>query len=184
MKRSLWIAWPFPLAVLLTLGAGCQPVAKRATAAPASAIDPNAMEEPAAPVPVPVPPPPPLPAKPALPDKIVLDEATLKFEGSKLSPKGLKAIKKVAEHLPSGGGYVLVVTGYTPTGMPRPRAIVWSHRRADAVAKALIRDGFPGNRIMVRGLGAENPIADNRTAMGRMKNRRVELEFRPPSESD
>jgi outer membrane protein OmpA-like peptidoglycan-associated protein len=51
-----------------------------------------------------------------------------------------------------------------------------SSQRAAAVADYLIRKGVRGaERVVVRGYGAEKPIADNRTPEGRERNRRVEI---------
>jgi outer membrane protein OmpA-like peptidoglycan-associated protein len=48
-----------------------------------------------------------------------------------------------------------------------------SQARARAVADALEAKGLAGDRLMVRGYGAALPVADNATADGREKNRRI-----------
>ncbi|MFN9767075.1 MAG: OmpA family protein, partial [Pseudomonadota bacterium] len=48
--------------------------------------------------------------------------------------------------------------------------------RADAVKNFLIGKGIEKNRIYTEGKGASQPVADNKTAEGRAKNRRVEVE--------
>ncbi len=50
-----------------------------------------------------------------------------------------------------------------------------SAARAEAIMHALIGHGIAPGRISVRGMGQENPIADNATEEGRAKNRRVEI---------
>jgi OOP family OmpA-OmpF porin len=50
-----------------------------------------------------------------------------------------------------------------------------SQERADAVKQWLVDNGVPGERIKTRGAGADEPIADNKTAAGREKNRRIEF---------
>ncbi len=153
--------------------AGCKP------AEPAPALAPVA----SAPEPAPAPPPPPTPAKPALPEKVILDGKVLQFApgGSKLSPKGAEEVRKVAEKIRSQeGAFSMVVTGYTSSAGSRTQNIVLSHNRADAVAKILVRAGISIERISVGGLGPEKPVADNKTAEGRSKNNRIEIEFREP----
>ena len=50
-----------------------------------------------------------------------------------------------------------------------------SQRRADAVKAALADAGFSRSRISAQGQGEDAPVADNMTAAGRAKNRRVEI---------
>lgn len=50
-----------------------------------------------------------------------------------------------------------------------------SLRRAQAVVEVLAAEGIDESRLSARGLGASHPIADNDTAAGRRKNRRVEI---------
>jgi hypothetical protein len=47
--------------------------------------------------------------------------------------------------------------------------------RAAGVVAALVSEGVAADRLTPSGAGATNPIADNATAEGRAKNRRVEL---------
>ena len=51
-----------------------------------------------------------------------------------------------------------------------------SVRRAEAVKAYLVSKGIEKNRVYTEGKGKSQPIADNRTAEGRAKNRRVEIE--------
>ncbi|MFJ4112880.1 OmpA family protein [Pseudomonas sp. NPDC089758] len=50
-----------------------------------------------------------------------------------------------------------------------------SERRAQSVAKVLIGIGMPTQNIQTRGLGSTQPVADNRTRLGRTENRRVSI---------
>ena len=50
-----------------------------------------------------------------------------------------------------------------------------SEDRADAVRKALIARGVASGRLSAKGRGETQPIAPNKTAAGRAKNRRVEF---------
>lgn len=50
-----------------------------------------------------------------------------------------------------------------------------SDDRAAAVRAALIERGIPGERLQSEGFGAARPVANNHTAAGRAKNRRIEF---------
>jgi K(+)-stimulated pyrophosphate-energized sodium pump len=50
-----------------------------------------------------------------------------------------------------------------------------SRDRADSVRSELISDGVATNCVTAEGYGQESPIADNATADGRAKNRRVAM---------
>ncbi len=48
--------------------------------------------------------------------------------------------------------------------------------RAEAVKAYLVGKGIEKNRVYTEGKGEKQPVADNKTAEGRAKNRRVEIE--------
>jgi OOP family OmpA-OmpF porin len=51
-----------------------------------------------------------------------------------------------------------------------------SVRRADAVKAYLQSKGIEANRVYTEGKGEKQPVAENKSADGRAKNRRVEIE--------
>ena len=54
-----------------------------------------------------------------------------------------------------------------------------SRRRANSVAQVLIGEGVSAGRVQAIGRGEDQPVADNLTAEGRAKNRRVEIVILP-----
>jgi outer membrane protein OmpA-like peptidoglycan-associated protein len=58
-----------------------------------------------------------------------------------------------------------------------------SRRRAAAVADYLAEQGVSRDRMHVDGRGGAEPLAGDRTAAGRARNRRVEMRMRPRDES-
>jgi OOP family OmpA-OmpF porin len=55
-----------------------------------------------------------------------------------------------------------------------------SRHRATFIAKTLKDAGIPVDKILVKAYGPDNPVADNGTRDGRLKNQRVEIEFITP----
>ena len=57
----------------------------------------------------------------------------------------------------------------------------WNRRlsldRAQAIANHIVQGGIAPQRLTARGLGSSKPIADNSTARGRDRNRRIEFEL-------
>ena len=51
-----------------------------------------------------------------------------------------------------------------------------SVRRAESIKAYLTSKGLEANRVYTEGKGKKQPVADNKTAEGRAKNRRVEIE--------
>jgi len=162
------------------------PAAPEPAPAPPPPPPPPAPEPPPPPPPVMEPPPPPPapvmqpPPAPA-PMKIILDQAVLHFPNgrSQLGPEAVQAIRRVAVSLKAyKGEYTLWVSGHTSsTGSPALNKAL-SKQRADAVASVLVDSGIPALSIMTLGTGPDEPIADNKTAEGQARNRRVEIEIK------
>ena len=69
----------------------------------------------------------------------------------------------------------LEVDGYTDNVGADDYNVKLSQARAASVVAALKADGADVARLSSNGFGPANPIADQSTAEGRAKNRRVEL---------
>ena len=70
----------------------------------------------------------------------------------------------------------ILVTGHTALAGTAAGRLQLSRERAAAVANYLIRNNVrSSDRVIIRGYGAERPIADNRTPAGMARNRRVEI---------
>ena len=80
---------------------------------------------------------------------------------------------KAIEGAPAGT--VLEVGGHTDnTGAPAANEAL-SARRAAAVRDYLVKQGVKPAMLNAKGYGASKPVADNTTADGRFKNRRIEF---------
>jgi outer membrane protein OmpA-like peptidoglycan-associated protein len=72
-------------------------------------------------------------------------------------------------------GLEIEVGGHTDSVGTEEYNLKLSQQRAQTVQSYLLRQGLPEDCISVVGYGKELPVADNSTAGGRQKNRRVEL---------
>ena len=96
---------------------------------------------------------------------------------------GKDVIAKLAVKLAPSQQNHLVVNGYTddaPIGPALKKEGVTtneelSQKRAEAVMKYLLSQGFKPDLVSAHGYGEANPVAPNTTTKGRAENRRVEL---------
>ncbi|MCC6898081.1 MAG: OmpA family protein [Polyangiaceae bacterium] len=71
----------------------------------------------------------------------------------------------------------LEISGHTDNVGKDDKNIKLSQDRADAVKKYFTDKGIDASRIQTRGAGPHEPIADNKTAAGKQKNRRTEFKL-------
>jgi outer membrane protein OmpA-like peptidoglycan-associated protein len=76
-------------------------------------------------------------------------------------------------YLKSTSNAHILIEGHTDNKGTAARNKLLSLQRANAIGNYLQQKGIAANRIERKGLGATKPIADNKTADGRAKNRRI-----------
>jgi outer membrane protein OmpA-like peptidoglycan-associated protein len=69
----------------------------------------------------------------------------------------------------------LAIGGYTDSTGTAEFNLALSQKRADAVLNYLVSQGLDTAALSAQGYGMNDPVADNSTAQGRQKNRRVEI---------
>jgi outer membrane protein OmpA-like peptidoglycan-associated protein len=69
------------------------------------------------------------------------------------------------------------LTGHTDKSGNADKNLILSQNRAKAVRNYLVSKGVDGDKILIEGLGSDNPLAENQTNQGKSQNRRVELIF-------
>jgi outer membrane protein OmpA-like peptidoglycan-associated protein len=88
-------------------------------------------------------------------------------------------LNSVGEVLSKYGDTTIRVSGHTDNTGSRAYNQTLSERRAGSVADYLVTREVVRSRMLVQGLGFDQPIADNGTSQGRAQNRRVELYILP-----
>jgi chemotaxis protein MotB len=109
---------------------------------------------------------------------ISLNEAGFFDSGSaEVRPEALEVLDRIASALPAAGLRVEGHTDNVPIATMQ-YASNWelSSARASSIARLLLRNGnVKPDRLSVAGYAEFHPLADNSTAEGRSKNRRVDL---------
>ena len=153
--------------------AGVKAPAAPAPAAPAKPAAPAAPTTPAAPA---------APARPApasVRQAVVIQaDALFDFDKSVIRPDGRRSIDDALAKLNGVDLEMVIATGHTDSIGTDAYNQRLSERRAAAVKDYLVSKGIPASKITTIGKGESQPVATNKTAEGRQKNRRVDIEFK------
>lgn len=140
------------------------------------------------PAPVPVPPPPapvepPTPpvAPPRVPTELRTDEIHFEPGSARLTNIAKAILDDVALRMKQESAATAVVIGYTDDREQTGANKDLDRRRAEAVRDYLVsRHGIDPSRITVEARGTQDPVGDNTTAEGRLRNRRVVIRLMVP----
>ena len=103
-------------------------------------------------------------------------EALFDFDKSLVKPEGKAALDELLAKLAGMNTEVMVTVGHTDSVGSDAYNQRLSLRRAEAVKAYIVSKGVDAARVYTEGKGESQPIADNTTAEGRAKNRRVTVE--------
>ncbi|MBF5006304.1 outer membrane protein OmpA [Diaphorobacter caeni] len=153
-----------------TAAEGCDGALQKAAAVtPPPAVAP-------APAPAAATPAAPAPA-PAVASKVTYAaDAFFDFDKSVLKPEGKAKLDDLVSKVKNINLEVIIAVGHTDSVGSDAYNQKLSVRRAEAVKAYLVSKGIEKNRVYTEGKGEKQPVADNKTAAGRAKNRRVEIE--------
>ena len=163
-----------------TAAVGCDGALVQAVAAaPEPVAAPVAPAAPAAPRAAPTPAPAPAAAAPQPPAATKVTyaaDAFFDFDKSVLKPEGKAKLDDLVGKVKDINLEVIIAVGHTDSVGSVAYNQRLSVRRAEAVKAYLVSKGIEKNRVYTEGKGKLQPVADNKTAEGRAKNRRVEIE--------
>jgi OmpA-OmpF porin, OOP family len=103
-------------------------------------------------------------------------DAFFDFDKAVLKPAGQASLDDLVGKLKDINLEVIIAVGHTDSVGTDAYNQKLSVRRAEAVKAYLQGKGVESSRIYTEGKGESQPVADNKTAEGRAKNRRVEIE--------
>ena len=138
------------------------------------------MPEGAPPPPVSAPPPPaPKPMarpEPVIKKTVVLPGVNFAFNRADLLPAAKEILdREVVPELKAESNLTARIEGHTDAVGSDSYNQALSEKRANSVRDYLISQGISSSRLETRGYGESQPVADNDSAIGRAKNRRVEI---------
>jgi outer membrane protein OmpA-like peptidoglycan-associated protein len=97
------------------------------------------------------------------------------FDSDVLRDAAKTNLTNLANSLNQYPGSDLLIAGHTDNVGTEAYNQGLSQRRADAASAWLRQQGVSSSRLLTRGLGESEPVADNATEAGRSTNRRVEV---------
>jgi outer membrane protein OmpA-like peptidoglycan-associated protein len=111
------------------------------------------------------------------PRGLVVNMADVLFATGKydLQPEAREKLAKLSGIILAHPGLNLAVEGYTDSTGSDEFNQKLSEQRAGTVRDYLVSQGLGADTLTAQGFGRTSPVADNATAAGRQKNRRVEI---------
>jgi outer membrane protein OmpA-like peptidoglycan-associated protein len=98
------------------------------------------------------------------------------FQSAVIKPESYGVIKEIATLLKENESVRVKVVGHTSSDGDDAANLELSKKRAEAVKTALAKEfSIDASRIETAGKGETQPVGDNKTAEGKMQNRRVEF---------
>lgn len=105
--------------------------------------------------------------------EVILSNIYFDTDKYELKPASYTELNKLVELLKANSQYSITISGHTDNVGNKSHNLRLSENRAKAVAKYLISKGISEDRVIAVGYGSSQPIANNNSEEGRMKNRRV-----------
>jgi OOP family OmpA-OmpF porin len=107
--------------------------------------------------------------------KLVLQNVRFKTGKSTLTREGETVLDQIAASLAANTAVNVEIRGYTDNSGGAEVNLLLSQKRAKAVKAYLVKKGVWAKRLNAVGYGEAAPVASNKTAEGRAKNRRIEF---------
>jgi outer membrane protein OmpA-like peptidoglycan-associated protein len=118
------------------------------------------------------------PEKAAVPAKEIEKTVHFGFDSFKIPDEDALMLSRIADMLMEHPEVkYITISGHTDSVGSASYNKNLSIKRANAVARYLTMRGVDGSRIKMQGLGATQPVDNNRTNTGRAHNRRIEIKI-------
>jgi len=104
-----------------------------------------------------------------------LEGVTFELNSANLTADAAQTLRQVADALRGEPNLRAEIAGHTDSSGDDAYNQGLSQERASSVLQYLVSQGIERERLVARGYGETQPVADNGTAAGRERNRRVEF---------
>ena len=104
-----------------------------------------------------------------------MDDVLFDFDKSTIKPEAAAILDRLVAFMNENKDKSVNLAGHTDSIGTEAYNLKLSDRRWMSVKDYLVKKGIAENRVSGQGFGESKPIADNKTAEGRAKNRRVEI---------
>jgi OOP family OmpA-OmpF porin len=104
-----------------------------------------------------------------------LEGVTFELNSARLTANATQILRRVADALRGEPNLRAEIAGHTDSSGEDAYNLRLSQERAESVLQFLTSQGIERNRLVARGYGETQPVADNVTPAGRERNRRVEF---------
>jgi OOP family OmpA-OmpF porin len=104
-----------------------------------------------------------------------LDDVLFDFDRSNIKPEAGAILDRLVAFMNENKDKRVNLAGHTDNVGSEAYNQALSERRVNSVRDYVVKKGVDSGRVAGQGFGESKPIADNKTAAGRAKNRRVEI---------
>ena len=104
-----------------------------------------------------------------------MDDVLFDFDKSNVKPEAGAILDRLVAFMNENKDKKVSLAGHTDSVGTEAYNLRLSERRVNSVKDYVVKKGVDSSRISGQGFGESKPIADNKTAEGRSKNRRVEI---------
>ncbi len=104
-----------------------------------------------------------------------LDNVHFDFGKATLRPESFPELEELINYLKNKDNIRIEIAGHTDNVGKDADNLKLSQQRAETIRSYLLKKGIKPGRVVAKGYGASQPVADNSTEEGRQLNRRTEV---------
>ena len=103
------------------------------------------------------------------------DRLEFETDSARLTASASEQLNNIADILRAYPDVKVKIGGYTDNTADAAHNLQLSQARATAAMQQIVATGIDSSRVSAEGYGEQHPVADNATADGRQRNRRVDI---------